>query len=59
MTEAKKIQLHKDKVIALISTEIKKEEMTMKSAKLILEKFGLGKELTWKTSDSGKLTAWS
>tara|TARA_X000001036_G_C20195942_1_gene609498 strand:+ start:291 stop:479 length:189 start_codon:yes stop_codon:yes gene_type:complete len=53
----KKVNVPKAKVVALISEELG-TEMTMKSAKIILEKLGLGKDLEWRENSNGNLTAW-
>ncbi len=53
----KKVNVPKAKVVALISEELG-TEMTMKSAKIILDKLGLGKDLEWRENSNGNLTAW-
>lgn len=53
----KKVNIPKAKLVAMIDERLG-TEMTVKSAKIILEKLGLGKDIEWRENSNGNLTAW-
>tara|TARA_B100000900_G_scaffold336931_1_gene298793 strand:+ start:842 stop:1027 length:186 start_codon:yes stop_codon:yes gene_type:complete len=53
----KKVNIPKAKVIEMISPDIG-TEMTMKTAKAILEILELGKDIEWRKDTRGNFTAW-
>jgi len=53
----KKVNIPKAKLVAMIDERLG-TEMTVKSAKIILEKLELGKDIEWRENTKGNLTAW-
>lgn len=53
----KKINVPKAKLVAMIDERLG-TEMTVKSAKIIMEKLGIGKDIEWRENSKGNLTAW-
>tara|TARA_X000001382_G_scaffold124981_1_gene110048 strand:+ start:330 stop:518 length:189 start_codon:yes stop_codon:yes gene_type:complete len=53
----KKVNVPKAKLVAMIDDRLG-TEMTVKSAKIIMEKLGIGKDIEWRENSNGNLTAW-